>query len=242
MIYSNSVNQGKFSFYSYLAEFDSAEGKQKQYTNDKAQYEEMVKNFSYRFYNLSFSAVQPTEDQVQRLETLNGIEAEHKDTWGTECELFVKHGAIPEGTNSAFLVEIQDQYVVETQAYISELKNKKWESIKEYRSALTINGGYKASGKWFHSDPFSRSQQLGLVMLGNNIPSGLLWKTMDGSFVEMTPALAQGVFQAATIQDAHLFAYAEGLNHALQSLTSPESISAFVITEGWPETYTSAAV
>lgn len=238
MIYSN---QGKFSFYSFLAEFDSAEGKQKQYTSDKVQYEEMIKNFSYRFYNLSFTAVQPTEDQVQRLETLNGIEAEHKDTWGTECELFVKHGAIPEDTNSAFLVEIRDQYVVETETYISELKNIKWESIKEHRSALTVNGGYKASDKWFHSDPFSRSQQLGLVLLGDNIPTGLLWKTMDGSFVEMTPALAQGVFQAATSQDTSLFNYAEGMNHALQKLTSPESINTFVITEGWPETYTSTA-
>lgn len=238
MIYSN---QGKFSFYSFLAEFDSAEGKQKQYTNDKALYEDMVKNFSYRFYNLSFSAVQPTEDQVQRLETLNGIEAEHKDTWGTECELFVKHGAIPEDTNSAFLVEIQDQYVVETETYITELKDQKWNEIKEHRSALTINGGYKASGKWFHSDPFSRSQQLGLVLLDTNIPTGLLWKTMDGSFIEMTPALAKGVFQAATIQDTLLFAHAEGLNTSLQALTSPDEITSFVVKEGWPETYTSTA-
>ena len=41
MIYSN---QGKFSFYSFLAEFDSTDGKQRQYTNDKLLYEDMVKN------------------------------------------------------------------------------------------------------------------------------------------------------------------------------------------------------
>ena len=64
---------------------------------------------------------------------------------------------------------------------------------------------------------------------------------MDGSFIEMTPALAQGVFQAATIQDAILFSYAEGLNNSLQTLTSPDEIASFAIKEGWPETYTSTA-
>lgn len=238
MIYSN---QGKFSFYSFLAEFDSTDGKQKQYTNDKLLYEDMVKNFSYKFYNLSFSTVLPTEYQAQRLEILNGIHEDNKDTWGTECSLFVQYGAIPEGTNSNFLLEIQDQYSTETQAYITELKAQKWNEIKEHRSALTINGGYKASGKWFHSDPFSRSQQLGLVLLDTNIPTGLLWKTMDGSFIEMTPALAKGVFQAATIQDTLLFAHAEGLNTSLQALTSPDEIASFAIKEGWPETYMGTA-
>ena len=38
---------------------------------------------------------------------------------------------------------------------------------------------------------------MGLVMLGDNIPAGLQWKTMDGSFVVMTPSLAQQVFAAA---------------------------------------------
>ena len=55
-------------------------------------------------------------------------------------------------------------------------------------------------------------------------------------------ALAQGVFQAATIQDAILFSYAEGLNNSLQALTSPDEITSFVVKEGWPETYTSTAV
>lgn len=239
MIYSN---QGKFSFYSFLAEFDSTDGKQVQYTNDKLLYEDMVKNFSYKFYNLSFSTVLPTEEQAQRLEILNGIQDDNKDTWGTECLLFVQYGAVPEGTNSNFLLDIQDQYSTETQAYITELKAQKWNEIKEYRSTLTINGGYKASGKWFHSDPFSRSQQLGLVILGDNIPTGLLWKTMDGSFIEMTPALAQEVFQTATTQDTLLFAHAEELNNSLQALTSPDEIALFAIKEGWPESYASTTV
>lgn len=236
MIYSN---QGKFSFYSFLAEFDSTDGKQKQYTNDKLLYEDMVKNFSYKFYNLSFSAVLPTEEQAQRLEILNGIHEDNKDTWGTECLLFVQYGAIPVGTNSEFLLAIQEDYITETKAWLDSIKEQKWESIKEYRTSLVNTGGYKVNNKWFHSDGFSRSQQTGLVLLGANIPQGLMWKTMDGSFIEMTPALAQAVFQAATLQDIAIFGYAEVLNANVRALLSQEAINTFDILQGWPETYKS---
>ena len=236
MIYSN---QGKFSFYSFLAEFDSTDGKQRQYTNDKLLYEDMVKNFSYKFYNLSFSAVLPTEEQLQRLEVLNGIQEDNKDTWGTECNLFVQYGAIPVGTNSEFLLAIQEDYITETKAWLDSIKEQKWESIKEYRTSLVNTGGYKVNNKWFHSDGFSRSQQTGLVLLGANIPQGLMWKTMDGSFIEMTPALAQGVFHAATLQDIAIFGYAEVLNTAVRALLSEDAINTFDILQGWPETYKS---
>lgn len=115
-----------------------------------------------------------------------------------------------------------------------EVKNTKWEEIKSIRDRLTQQGGYKAQGKWFHSDTFSRSQQLGLVIMGSSIPAGLQWKTMDGSFVEMTPALSQVIFQAAALQDDLVFSYAEQLNQQVQSSDKPASID---ISQGWPETY-----
>lgn len=122
-------------------------------------------------------------------------------------------------------------------SHIAKLKDEKWNHIKLYRDNLTQTGGYKAGDKWFHSDTFSRSQQLGLVLLGNNIPSGLMWKTMDGSFIEMTQALAQEVFQAATIQDSSIFAYAESINKQIQDSNDLEFIQSFDIKSGWPETY-----
>lgn len=120
---------------------------------------------------------------------------------------------------------------------VSDLTNKRsniWSRIKQIRDTKTQQGGYKAQGKWFHSDTFSRSQQIGLVIMGSSIPAGLQWKTMDGSFVEMTLALAQDVFQAAALQDNLLFSYAEQLNQQVQASASPDSID---ISQGWPETY-----
>lgn len=132
---------------------------------------------------------------------------------------------------------VQEQEDAALAANLSSAKESKWNSIKDYRNKLTQDGGFKASNKWFHSDVFSRSQQLGLVMLGNSIPAGLMWKTMDGSFVEMTPVLAQEVFQSATLQDSALFSHAETLNTQVQALQTVEEVQAFDITAGWPETY-----
>lgn len=117
------------------------------------------------------------------------------------------------------------------------IKAIKIDEIKKYRDNLTQRGGYKAQGKWFHSDTFSRSQQIGLVMLGTNIPVGLMWKTMDGSFIEMNQQLANEVFTAAAVQDSTLFAHAEVLIQQVLNLETLQEVKDFDITQGWPETF-----
>jgi hypothetical protein len=70
---------------------------------------------------------------------------------------------------------------------LDALRAAHWEAIKAERDRRTLSGGYPVDvggePKWFHSDLLSRSQQIGLVLLGASIPPGLAWKTMDGSFV-----------------------------------------------------------
>lgn len=120
------------------------------------------------------------------------------------------------------------------EAIASDLASKraqKWEQIKAERDKRTQNGGYLAVEKWFHSDTFSRSQQIGLVLMGSNIPEGLMWKTMDGSFIEMTQAVANAVFVSAGTQDSATFAYAESLKAQVDASSDPLSID---IYSGWP--------
>ena len=114
---------------------------------------------------------------------------------------------------------------------LAKLKEDLWSQIKAERDKRTQTGGYKASDKWFHSDTFSRSQQIGLTMMGTNIPAGLMWKTMDGSFVEMTQALANEIFISAGVSDGSTFAYAEVLKAQIESSNNPSSID---IYSGWP--------
>lgn len=109
-----------------------------------------------------------------------------------------------------------------------------WEQIKAKRDNLTENGGYKVGTKWFHSDQKSRSQQLGLVLLGASIPAGLQWKTMDGTFVTMTQTLAQQVLAAAGASDQAIFAAAETHKAALEACADP---SAYDFSGGWPAAF-----
>lgn len=106
------------------------------------------------------------------------------------------------------------------------------EEVKGYRNQRSQMGGYLVSGKWFHSDQSSRTQQMALVMLGASVPSGLQWKTMDGSFVTMTPTLAGAVFQAAVAKDVATFAAAEAHIAAINASSTPELYD--YKSSGWP--------
>lgn len=117
------------------------------------------------------------------------------------------------------------------------VRTAKWEAIKTLRDKKVQSGGYKVvvSGvdKWFHSDTFSRTQQMGLVMFGAACPA-VPWKTMDGSYVVMSQALAGQIFQAAAVQDQLLFSKAEALRVSVEASTDPGSVD---ISAGWPDTY-----
>lgn len=112
-----------------------------------------------------------------------------------------------------------------------------WEAIKAKRDQCNA-GGVKvkvgAVNKWFHSDDASRIQQMGLVMMGAGIPADLQWKTMDGSFVTMTQAVAGAVFAAAAASDQAVFAVAEGHRVAMEASADP---AAYDFSAGWPKIY-----
>ena len=117
---------------------------------------------------------------------------------------------------------------------VAEVRTARWEAIKNERDRRTQNGGYKVGTKWFHSDTFSRTQQMGLVILGINIPANTPWKTMDGTVVTMTQALAGQIFAAAAANDIAIFAAAE--THRLKMEASADPAN-YDFSSGWPESY-----
>lgn len=111
-----------------------------------------------------------------------------------------------------------------------DIKATLWNKIKDIRDTRVQNSGYKVGSKWFHSDTFSRSQQIGLVILGASIPAGLMWKTMDGSFIEMTQVLSQQIFATAAASDMAIFGFAESLKAQVNASSDPLSVP----LTGWP--------
>lgn len=121
---------------------------------------------------------------------------------------------------------------------LDDIKDDMWELIKEERDRRKLEGGYKVtvSGTdyWFHSDTFSRTQQIGLVMMGASMPQPLMWKTMSGAFVQMTPTLALQVFQAAGTSDIAIFTVAEQKRAQMLASADPAN---FDYLSGWPKIY-----
>ena len=113
-------------------------------------------------------------------------------------------------------------------------QNAAWERIKTERDRRKYLG-VKVGQHWFHSDDPSRIQQIALAMMGAAIPAGLQWKTLTTTpppvFVEMTPALAQGIFTATAASDAAIFAAAETHRVAMEAMSDPEN---YDCSGGWP--------
>jgi hypothetical protein len=111
-----------------------------------------------------------------------------------------------------------------------------WREIQRVRDARKA-GGVKVGDNWFHSDDTSRIQQMGLVMFGENMPPGIMWKTMSGTFVVMTSALAQSIFTQIATSDTTIFAIAEQHRSAMLASPTPET---YDFSGNWPPIFSEA--
>lgn len=168
-------------------------------------------------YAVVFPAPQPEHNQVTEYCKEIAPILTSKGTWEQQWEVLKKYST-PEEEAAAI------------QENLNTIRDTKWQQIKQERDKRTSKGGYKVNTKWFHSDLISRSQQIALA-LGGFIPAGLMWKTMDGTFVEMNSTLAQQVFQAAVQSDNNIFGHAEVLKSQVMASNDPSSID---IYSGWP--------
>jgi hypothetical protein len=107
-------------------------------------------------------------------------------------------------------------------------------SITTKRDVLLLTGGAKVGEHWFHSDTHSKVQQLSLMIAGAALPANLMWKTMSGEKILMTPVLAVQIYQTQMYQESVLFNHAESLLAQIYEMEFPETLD---IENGWPEVY-----
>lgn len=114
-------------------------------------------------------------------------------------------------------------WVVYSKLDPAEATGRRWEKLRMIREDLVDNGGVLVAGKWFHTDPRSCRQRIERLLVVDMLPAGLKWKTMDGSFVELTAQLLREVVAAQIAREHEIFNLAE----AKAADQSP-------IGEGWP--------
>ena len=120
-------------------------------------------------------------------------------------------------------------------ANLATLRASRIAQIKAERDRRKFNGVF-VSGKWIHTDTYSRTQWMGMVMMGASVPA-IPWTTMDNTSITTSQALAGAVFQATATLDATLFAYTKSLIAAVDASSDPASVD---ITTGWPATFEGA--
>lgn len=125
--------------------------------------------------------------------------------------------------------------------------NQVWQLIKAKRTAVEL-GGVKVGTKWYHTDDASRIKYLGLFKLAvqalaaGSVGTTVLqyggvdikWKTMDGTFINMTVQRAQDVYFAVFGLDMAAFSAAEIHKTAMEAAADP---AAYNFSAGWPASY-----
>lgn len=120
-------------------------------------------------------------------------------------------------------------------ANLTALRASKVAAIKAERDRRKFNG-VLVSTKWIHTDTYSRTQWMGMVMMGASVPA-ISWTTMDNTSITTSQALAGAVFQATATLDSTLFAFAKSLIDTVNASSDPAGVD---ITAGWPATFEGA--
>lgn len=121
--------------------------------------------------------------------------------------------------------------------YLEQVREEVWEKIKDKRSKSMESGVYHPRlQKWFHTDV---EAQRNYALLGHAINSPLYqpkrWKTMDGTFIEMTREVFQDVLALALKKADDDYKNAEIHKAKVMASTDP---LAYDFTTGWSAGYT----
>ena len=157
-------------------------------------------------------------------------------------------GVIPTGKSvlivdlETLLIEgdIQTNYLIKDgqleRLNLEKIYEKKWDQIKAVRT-FKMNDGVllQSIGKWFHTDPDSK-QQIHAMVTANVIGmyKTTAWKTLDNTYVQLTPLLLLQVFGAILENEARLFEIGKLHYDMLHTSQDPANYDP---TSQWPTTF-----
>lgn len=129
---------------------------------------------------------------------------------------------------------------IDPNASLNRAKANKITVIKAERDRRKFNGVYVDSvAKWFHTDTYSRTQWIGMSMLGSSVPA-IAWTTMDGTNTTITPLLVQTVFKNTMQLDSSLFNHARELADVVAACTTVRDVDSVDVFAGWANTFVPA--
>ena len=115
----------------------------------------------------------------------------------------------------------------------AEQQKEVWERIKDKRYDNLRHGVYaKSVGKWFQTDDATRLQYLALALesVTGGFKKPINWKTMDNSFLMLTPELLREIMQAMHDDEEADFINAEKHKAAMLQAENPLE---YDYSDGW---------
>ena len=134
-----------------------------------------------------------------------------------------------------------EAWVVDEVKFKEELNQYKkglWEKVKEERETKLVSGCYVPSiQKWFHTDMVSQMSYTRALEFFNLNPEAnpVMWKTMDGTFVEINKDKLVEIISAIFINSQEIFKTAEIHKSKIKALTSLDS---YDVKANWPSSFT----
>ena len=136
--------------------------------------------------------------------------------------------------------DIQTNYLIKDgqleRLNLEKIYEEKWEQIKAVRT-FKMNDGVllQSIGKWFHTDPDSK-QQIHAMVTANVIGMYKVtaWKTLDNTYVQLTPPLLLQLFGAMLENEARLFEIGKLHYDMLHTSQDPANYDP---TSQWPTTF-----
>ena len=157
-------------------------------------------------------------------------------------------GVIPTGKSvlivdlETLLIEgdIQTNYLIKggqlERLNLEAIYKEKWEKIKEIRT-FKMNDGVliQSIGKWFHTDLYSKQQIQSLVVANLiGVYKTTAWKTLDNTYVQLTPMLLLQVFGAMSENESRLFDIGKLHYESLYTSNDPVNYDPASL---WPTTF-----
>ena len=196
------------------------------------------------------SEVNRKEDMTPTMYIISDSEAEHINvSLFNEGKIWVDtnnqvHWSGPRPSADHDWNDEKKEWIVNKERYDHTLEQQRqiiWESIKQYRALIEEGGVYVSTAdRWFHTDPEAQRKycMVGLASL-SKIYQPIDWKTMDGSYVKMTPQLFQDLLASLLIISPQIHKVAEQHRVALWKSETPLE---YDFTTGWPGTYSDKSV
>lgn len=135
-----------------------------------------------------------------------------------------------------------ETWVVDDQKFkerLAQYKQDLWEKVKEERETRLESGCYVPSiKKWFHTDIISQmsyTRAMDFFNLGTpESKKPIAWKTMDGSFTEITKDKLTEIISTIFIHSQEIFKTAEIHRASINALTN---LNPYDIKANWPSVF-----